>query len=449
MKSIFIRLFLLGIFIGVLISVIAYARGYRLNVNKKSITPTGILVASSFPDGAKIYVNGKLKGATNTNITLVPDNYDVEIKKDGYRPWRKSINVKGEIVIKTDSLLFPQNPSLSPLTSLGVINAKYSPITNRIIFVSNSPDAEKDGIYLLDNSRRALSLFNPLRLVVLKSVLPEDIDYASTQFEFSPDGKQILMNVCKAKVVVDPLITPSPTPTPTSTVPPVNCDLPLYSFLIAADNEKQQPLNITRSETAIRNAWKKEEDKNILKIIETFKDPIPQMATDSVRILSFSPDDSKILYKATKDVTIPLIINPPLIGANQGKETRTLKKDRIYVYDKKEDKNYEIPQEVQTLSPTPSPVTKFGQIGEPTLDVSSLDTFQNTIIWYPDSRHLIINESKRVSIIDYDGNTRQTVYSGPFDKNFLGVSSEGNLLILANLNPGENQYPDVYTVGIR
>lgn len=429
MKGVILRVVLLILFVGILSAMIGYARGYRFNIEQKGITSTGILVASSFPDGAKIYINGKLRGATNTNITLSPGIYDVEIRKEGYRSWKKSIAIKGEIVIKTDSLLFPQNPSLSPLTSLGVSQATYSSATNRIVFSSNIEDAEKDGIYLLETSKRTLSLFNPLKLLVLKTSLPNDIDYSSAQFSFSPDGKQVLLKVCRLK---------------TTTVDETainDCSQPIYSYVFSADTEKQTPLSITGSQTTLENAWNIEEQKNINKILETFKEPMDKIASDSFHILSFSPDDSKVLYKAKENITLPLVINPPLIGANQAPESRSIEKDKLYVYDKKEDKNYEIPLEVPVASPTP-----FGQlVVEPAL----LDDLQNLIIWFPDSRHLILNNGHVVAIIDYDGNTRQTVYSGPFDKNFLAVNTDGNLLILVNLNPNENQYPDVYTVGIR
>ncbi len=442
MLKILYRLFLLIIFVGVLGLIISYARGYRINVLQKGVTSTGILVASSFPDGAKVYINGILKGATNTNITLTPGKYEVEIKKEGYTPWKKSITVKGEIVIKTDSLLFPQNPSLSPLTSLGVMTSKFSPTTNRIIFISNNSDVEKDAVYLLENSPKALSLFNPLKILALKSALPTGVDLTKTQFIFSPDGKQVIMSLCEEEAVLEPLLTPSPTVAPLNSAG--TCEIPLYTYLLSTDVEKQVPLEITKSVDTIKNAWSREEDKNIQKILETYKDPLPAVASDSFKILSFSPDDQKVLYKATKNTTLPLLINPPLIGSNQGKESRTLVKDRLYIYDKKEDKNFEIPLQVSV--PTQPPISVTPSL---TQDLISLDDIQNKIIWYPDSRHLIINENKQVSVIDYDGGNRQTIYSGPFENNFLGVSTEGNLLIIANLNPNANKYPDIYTVGIR
>lgn len=386
MKSLLAQMFFVILFILTLVSLIGYARGYRINFSKKTISSTGILVASSYPDGAKIYINNELSGATNSNLTLPPGKYQVEIKKDGYSSWKKNITVKGELVIKADALLFPQNPSLSPITSLGIIKAQFSEINSKTIILSENDDLEKDGIYLLENSKKTLSIFNPLKLLVLKSTFLEDFDLKGSGLKFSPDGKQIIFT------------------TPTA------------AYLISTEEQTTQPFDITNSKETMEQAWARDEEKNIQKILETFKDPLPKIASDSFKIISFSPDESKILYEATKSATLPLIIDPPLIGANQTQEERDLKKGNLYVYDKKEDKNFKIP---------------------------------NPLLWFPDSTHLIIKEEKQISIINYDGENKQTVYSGPFEQDFVAVTSDGKLLILANLNPQTNKLPDVYAVGIK
>jgi dipeptidyl aminopeptidase/acylaminoacyl peptidase len=397
MKFFLSRLFLVGIFITILIGLISYARGYRLNLAKKTIASTGILVASSLPDGAKIYLDGQLAGATNSNLTLKPKKYQVDIKKDGYSSWKKNITIKGELVLKIDALLFPQNPSLSPITSLGVIKAQFSEIDSKTIILSETDDLEKDGIYLLENTKKTLSIFNPLKLLVLKSTLPENFDFKDAKIKFSPDGKEIILT------------------TPTA------------SYLISTEEETKQLFDITNTTEIIEQAWLNDEEKNTQKILETFKDPLPKIASDSFKIISFSPDESKILYEATKRAYLPLVINPPLIAANQTKEERILIKSNMYVYDKKEDKNFQIP--------ISKPTSKF--------------QLSSSILWYPDSQHLIINEKDKISIMDYDSGNKQTVYSGPFEQDFVAVTSDGKLLILANLNPQKNKFPDVYAVGIR
>src|SRR5438445_8098607 len=106
-------------FIIILLFLIAYSRGYRLDFQNKSFNATGILALSSSPKPAKIYINGELKGVTDTNVTLPPGDYTIDIKKDGYSDWSKKVKLKGELVMSYDVVLFPRNPSLSSLTNLG------------------------------------------------------------------------------------------------------------------------------------------------------------------------------------------------------------------------------------------------------------------------------------------------------------------------------------------
>lgn len=393
MRSIISRVIFLIIFLLILSGIILIARGYRFNPSKKTITPTGILVVSSYPDGAKIYLNGQFYGATNSNINLLPGNYLLEVKKNGYTTWKKKITIKGEVVVKADALLYLQNPTLSPITSLGVIKAVYSERTGKSVIFSQNDNLEKDGIYLLETNRRPLSLFDPLKLLLLKNDYFPENNLEEFNPIISPDGKQIMLSSDN------------------------------LSYLISSEEKTKDVFDITNSKEIILEAWEKEIEKSHKKILETFKEPFPKIASDSFRIISFSPDETKILYQAKQDISIPIILKPPLIGTNQTKEERNIKKDKLYVYDKKEDKNYLI-------------------------ENCSLK-IENCLFWYPDSQHLVIKEEKQISMIDYDGTNKQTVYSGPFEKDFLAVTSDGKILILANLNPQNNKLPDVYAVGIK
>ena len=86
--------------------IISYARGYRFDFAKRSVKSTGIISVTSNPKAAKIFINSELKGVTDTNLTLTPDNYLVEVKKTATLVGVK-INLKGELVINVDPVLFP------------------------------------------------------------------------------------------------------------------------------------------------------------------------------------------------------------------------------------------------------------------------------------------------------------------------------------------------------
>lgn len=156
MKILFRLLFFL-FFVVVLASVIAYARGYRFDIEKRLVKSIGIISATSNPKAAKIFINGELKGVTDTNLTLPPENYLVEIKKEGYTSWSKKINLKGELVVNVDPVLFPVNPSLSPLTNLGIIKAVASDDGDKIVLIASG------SAYLFDATKKTLPFFSTLK----------------------------------------------------------------------------------------------------------------------------------------------------------------------------------------------------------------------------------------------------------------------------------------------
>lgn len=410
------RLILILAFLSILAFVIAYARGYRLDFYKKSFTSTGILAISSNQKAAKIYINGNLKGVTDSNLTLPPGEYQVEIKKEGYTTWKKTVKLKGELVLTLEATLFPLNPSLSPLTNLGVVKAVAIDATEKILLFSQDNNQEKDGIYLYEANKKPITFFSPLKLIVLKKKLPENVDFEKSEVFFSPDYKQAIIEF------------------PISNIKYQTGNI---AYLFALDQENQQPFDVTTSKETLIEAWTKEKENQNLKILETYPKEIIKIASDSFKILSFSPNETKIFYQAKKSLTIPLVINPPLISTNQTEQVRNIKKDSFYVYDKKEDRNYEISKQISNFK----------------LQISNL------IQWYPDSKHLVFVEDltvnkttagkKKIVVIDYDGTNKQTVYSGPFEDLFFTITSDGALIVLTNLNPETNQSPDLYTIGIR
>ncbi len=375
-----------------MVALIGYARGYRFDVEKRSVKSTGIISATSNPKAAKIYVNGELKGVTDTNLTLPPENYLVEIKKEGYTSWSKKINLKGELVINVDPVLFPVNPSLSPLTNLGIIKAIPTEDGDKIVIIASG------SAYLFDAGKKTLPFFPPLNKIVDLSLLLNITDFKGIKITFSPDQKQAIF-----------------------ASPDVKSE---QSYLLSLDENNLNPLDVTLSKEALIQAWQNEKDKNNTKILETFPKDFDKIASSSFEIIAFSPNETKVLYKANNNVELPLMIKPPLISTNQTTEERSVIKNKTYVYDRKEDKNFP-------------------------LLVTSPYSLIPSIKWYSDSRHFVVEEEKKISIVDYDDTNKQTIYSGPFESSFFNPTSDGKIVVLINLNSQVNELPDLYLVGIR
>lgn len=94
--------------------VILYSRGIRFDSENLGFVKTGGIYVSSQPSRASILLDGKeqknksgllQRGTLLTN--LVPDTYEVVIRQDGYRDWRKNVEVKPGEVAVLDTVVLP------------------------------------------------------------------------------------------------------------------------------------------------------------------------------------------------------------------------------------------------------------------------------------------------------------------------------------------------------
>jgi len=383
--KLFQKFILVFFFILFFAAIVFYAKGYRVDFKKKTIEPTGIIAVSSFPKASSVYLNGKLVGATDINLNLKPGKWLVEVKKDGYTSWQKEVNLKEGVVISLNARLFPKNPSLKPLTSIGVAKAvRIDNLDKVLLFVQKGKDT--DGVYLFEKSKNPIaSKEKPKKLFYFSRYSSGKVEVESLIPIFSPDFRQFILEFNKKQ------------------------------YLFSLNPEKEEVLEVTSSYDQLIAAWKKEEQERKLDILKSFPRDFEKIASSSFEIISFSPDETKLLYRPKRSFELPMFLSRPLSGSNPTPQARDLKKGKLYVYDRKEDRNYLINFQMKT---------------EP--------------LWYIDSKRLIFIKDSSIVVVDYDGKNERTVYSGPFEKDFLVVTSDGNLLILLNLNKKLNPYPDIY-----
>lgn len=382
-RHILLSFLIVSLILGVSASIIAYGRGYRINFNKPTeFTPTGIITATSDPVAAQVLVDGKLKTATNNSFNIEPDWYTVTIRKEGFIPWEKKLRVQGEVVTRADAYLFATSPSLSPITTSGILAPAVSPDGTTIAFLT------KSGLYTLELADRPLGGRNRDPKLVAELSLSSPITLL-----WSPDSREILVSAGTAATLYD--LTNS------SRITPIT---PLSRITLTGD-------------------WQNEKAAKDRQKLTAFKQGFVDVATSAARIISFSPDETKLLYEATASATIPLVIDPPLIGINPTEEARTITPRSLYVYDSREDRNYFL------------------------LEKKELPA---TIQWFPTSRHLLLVGNGKIDVMEYDRTNWTTLYSGPFDESFVTPWPTGSrIVILTNLNPGAGSLPNLYTVNLR
>jgi hypothetical protein len=410
-------------------AIIAYGRGYRLDAIGKTVKPTGLIAATSDPTGAQVLVDGKLKNATNSTINVNPGWYKVSVAKEGYQTWEKNLRVQGEVVTRADAYLFPVSPSLSAMTTSGIRVPVLSPDGAKLAYIipdqvatDSSQLTNRAGVWALDLTDRPLGLNRDARQIT-KSTFP---DYSEAVLTWSPDSKELVAAV----------------PNPATKL--------ISYYRLDASKLNEFPERIADPAT-IEAEWKELAATKEAEKLSVLRKEAEDALKPIMNVLSFSPDESKILYEATASATIPQIVTPPLIGTNPTEEARSVKMHSIYVYDIKEDRNYLIGDKatLRFTDPTPTPTAKKGLT--PTVR-SPYDTYTSPlpVQWLPTSRHLILTSKDRIEAMDYDATNRKTLYAGPFWDSFVVPwSNASKLLILTTLNPLASVLPNLYAVNLR
>ena len=366
---------------------ILFARGYRFNIKTFKFNPNGIVVIKSDPTGAQIFIDTDLKGATDSNISLAPGTYDVDIKKEGYISWYKRIKIEKEIVTEINLSLFNSTPALTPVTfsgaSLPVAADDFSKIAFSVL-PSATQEPDKIGLWVIDTSSLPLGFNRDAKRIT-------DGDLSGAAWYFSPNSRDILLKTKTGVFLLD-------------------------SGSFTAQNQR---VNIVSKFDSLTSSWEKEKETKLEAQTRNLPPRLKEILNKNTYAYTFSPDENKIIYTASSSATLEDNLIPQLPGSSTQKQDRDIKIDRTYVYDIKEDRNFLID-----------------------------DGFPQRLFWLLNSRNLVLAEEGSVTIMDYDGTNRQSVYTGSFISPFVyPYINSSKILILTNL--GSNSTPNLYSLNLK
>jgi hypothetical protein len=211
-------LFLICLFLFLLIapSAILYSQGYRIDINPPAsgikITQTGGLFLKAEPRQVKVFIDGKLKKKTDFFFgsvlieNLLPKKYKIQIKKDGYYPWEKNLEIREKEVTEAKNIvLIPENPNFNILTDK-VKDFWFSPDERKIILLEENPPAggeqgwalklynlERDVKSHLIDELSFISSFRSAREIDEKDISQEKVKLLS--LKFSSNSKEIFLEV--------------------------------------------------------------------------------------------------------------------------------------------------------------------------------------------------------------------------------------------------------------
>jgi hypothetical protein len=183
-----------ALIMGVTTALYLYTSGYRLikdAANTIDLTKTGMVGAKSIPDGANVYLDDKLRTATDDTVAGVsPGNHTLKITKKGFIPWQKDIEIYQELVTDITAVLISQSPRLEPLTNTGARLPSISHSLNRIAYFSD--DETKPGVWVIPLGGGALNIFRSTPSVALEDT--RFISYSQGRsIEWSPKEDELLI----------------------------------------------------------------------------------------------------------------------------------------------------------------------------------------------------------------------------------------------------------------
>ncbi len=81
-----------------------YTYGFDFNRKTKTIIQNGLVFVDAHPESADIYLNGQSKGKTNARLQIAEGQYNVELRRSGYRTWKNKFNLQGGSILQ---LVYP------------------------------------------------------------------------------------------------------------------------------------------------------------------------------------------------------------------------------------------------------------------------------------------------------------------------------------------------------
>lgn len=380
------------------IIAIFYARGFKPDFKNASFSRTGLIVAKSTPSGAQVYLNNRLTAVTDTNITFLdPGTYKVRVQKDGFSTWEKSLDIKADLAVEIEALLFPLAPQISPLTATGAYNPTLSPDKTKIAF---GIPGERGGAMLISMGNAPFALGQNTRTLAKNQLAPQQAgvgyDFSRAKFVWSPDSKQIVATIEGSGGAVT------------------------ANLLIDSEKSQQELRDITGSLSSTLSSWQEEleaqSQAQAVKLPDEIKSATPgalHLPTPSATTMNnelpnrsqldyypsgfqFSPDDEKVLFKD--------------------------KEGKYQIYDLKLKKSYTLPEFSDLIA----------------------------ISWYPDSNHLLLVQKNQISIIETDGENKMVVYSGKFEDGFVYPNPQGTrLILLTTLAQPDGTPPNLYAINLK
>ena len=163
------------------VPLLLYSFGYRFSFESWRILRAGGLFITSAPStGTQIFIDGKLMKETTLLSRklflqgLTPQTYHIEIKKNGYFTWEKSLPVRPELVTDVQALLIQDGPEGKVLSKGAFASLQYIDESNAVLALTGIKNE---------------TLFYSIER---KTIIPRPATIASSTVELSESARRVI-----------------------------------------------------------------------------------------------------------------------------------------------------------------------------------------------------------------------------------------------------------------
>jgi hypothetical protein len=134
--------------------LVALGRGYSYDFTNHRLTLNGLLVLNSMPSGANVSRQDKpLKRKTPYRVTLEPGSYKLDVTKDGFMPWSKTVEVRASEVTWVQYVwMLSSVPKIDMYGSASVITKLVASRDHRHFAYLTSGD--EPGLWVMDAANK-------------------------------------------------------------------------------------------------------------------------------------------------------------------------------------------------------------------------------------------------------------------------------------------------------
>lgn len=194
--------FLILLFLLITPLTILYSQGYRFDIINKKVCLTGGLFIKGLPKSANIYLDEILVDKTDFLFgsilidNLLPKQYKISVKKDGYYSWNKTLDVQEKQVIDAKNITLAPKNSEFFISNKNVENFWPFPEQEKIIiqekeYNNNNSTLTDWSLKLLDSEKNIKSHLISARKILGYRATSAPIGLLT--LDFSPDAALVLV----------------------------------------------------------------------------------------------------------------------------------------------------------------------------------------------------------------------------------------------------------------